>query len=56
MTERRFYFTIKSANVCECIHARSLTEAQAIAAETWMPWWNEMEWLNPETVTDLQKQ
>ena len=53
MTQRRFYFQIRSANVCECITAHSLTEAKAIAADTWLPWWNELEWLNPETVTDL---
>lgn len=40
MTPRRFYFTIKSANVVECVHAHSL------------PFWNELVWLNPETVTD----
>jgi hypothetical protein len=51
-TPRRFYFQIKSANVIESITAHSLTEAKAIAAESWMPWWNELEWLNPETVTD----
>jgi hypothetical protein len=50
---RRFYFTIKEANVCECVMAHSLTEAKLIAADTWLPWWNQIEWLNPETVTDL---
>jgi len=52
MTPRRFYFTIKSANVIECITAHSLCEAKEIAAKSWLPWWNELEWLNPETVTD----
>jgi hypothetical protein len=51
-TPRRFYFQIKAANVIESITAHSLTEAKAIAAESWMPWWNELEWLNPEIVTD----
>jgi hypothetical protein len=51
-TPRRFYFTIKDANVCECVMAHSLTEAKLIAADTWLPWWNQIEWLNPETVTD----
>lgn len=51
-TPRRFYFQIKAANVIESITAHSLTEAKAIAAESWMPLWNELEWLNPETVTD----
>lgn len=50
-TPRRFYFQIRSANVCECIHARSFTEAKEIAAQTWLPWWNQLEWL--ESVTDL---
>jgi hypothetical protein len=48
MTERRFYFTIKAANVFECVEASSLTEAKAIAAESWLPWWSEIEWLNSE--------
>ncbi len=52
MTERRFYFQIRSANVIESITAHTFTEAVAIAAESWLPWWHEMEWLNPETVTD----
>jgi hypothetical protein len=52
-TMRRFYFQIRSANVIEAITAHSLTEAQQIAAETgWLPWWSELEWLNPQTVTD----
>ena len=51
-TERRFYFTIKSANVIECITAHSLCEAKEIAAKSWLPWWSEIEWLNLETVTD----
>ena len=49
---RRFYFQIRSANVCECIHAHSLTEAKEIAARTWLPWWSELEWLNVEAVTE----
>jgi len=52
VTQRRSYFQIRSANVCECVTAHSLTEAKAIAAESWLPWWSELEWLNPETVTD----
>jgi hypothetical protein len=52
-TMRRFYFQIRSANVIEAITAHSLTEAQQIAAESgWLPWWSEIEWLNPATVTD----
>jgi hypothetical protein len=52
MTPRRFYFQIRSANVIESITAHSLTEAKLIAADTWLPWWNQIEWLNPESVTD----
>lgn len=50
---RRFYFQIRSANVIECIWAHSLTDAKAKAALTWMPWWQELEWLNPENVNDI---
>lgn len=49
---RRFYFQIPSANVIECIWAHSLTEAKAKAAVDWLPFWNDLEWLNPATVTD----
>lgn len=48
MTPRRFYFQIKSANVIECVQAASLTEAKLIAADTWLQWWSELEWINPE--------
>ena len=50
---RRFYFQIRSANVMECIWAHSLTDAKAKAALTWMPWWQELEWLNPENIDDI---
>jgi hypothetical protein len=49
---RRFYFQIPAANVIECIWAHSLTDAKAKAAIDWMPWWQQIEWLNPEHVTD----
>ena len=52
MKMRRFYFTIKSANVIECIWAHSLTDAKSRAAATWMPWWQEIEWLTPVTAAD----
>lgn len=51
MTPRRFYFTIKSANVIECVMAHSLTEAKLIAADHWLPFWNELEWINDEQPT-----
>ena len=53
MTPRRYYFQIRSANVIESITAHSLCEAKAIAAQTWLPWWGELEWLNPISVTDI---
>lgn len=46
MTPRRFYFKIPSANVLECVQATSLTEAKLIAADTWLQWWSEIEWVN----------
>ena len=52
MKPRRFYFQIKAANVVACVLAHSLTEAKLIAADTWLEWWSQIEWLNPETVTD----
>lgn len=45
---RRFYFEIKAANVIECVTARSLTEAKLIAADTWLEFWSQIEWLNAE--------
>jgi hypothetical protein len=53
MTERRFYFEIRSANVIECIWASSLADAKAKATADWMPWWSEIEWLNPEQPLDV---
>lgn len=52
---RRFYFQIRSANVIECVWAHSLIDAKAQASLSWMPWWHELEWLNPATVTDPQQ-
>lgn len=49
---RRYYFQIRSANVFECVTAHSLTEAKLIAADHWLPWWSELEWINVETVTE----
>jgi hypothetical protein len=48
VTERRFYFQIKAANVLESITASSLTEAKLIAADTWLEWWSQIEWINIE--------
>lgn len=49
---RRYYFQIRSANVLECVIAHSITEAKLIAADTWLEWWSELEWINVETVTE----
>lgn len=49
---RRFYFRIPSANVFECVTATSLTEAKLIAADHWLDFWSELEWINIETVTE----
>ena len=52
-TLRQFYFQIRSASVIESIMAHTLAEAKQIAEQSgWLPWLPEMEWLNPETVTD----
>lgn len=49
---QRFYFQIKAANVLECITASSLTEAKLIAADTWLEWWSQIEWITPAPETD----
>jgi hypothetical protein len=52
-TPRQFFFQIRSASVIEYIMAHSMAEAKQIAEQSgWLPWFSEMEWLNPETVTD----
>ena len=52
-TPRKFFFQIRSASVIESITAHSMAEAKQIAEQSgWLPWFSEMEWLNPETVTD----
>ena len=43
---KRFYFQIPSANILECVWALSFTDAKAIAAAEWLPWWNQIQWLN----------
>ena len=49
---QRFYFQIKAANVLECVTANSLTEAKLIAADTWIEWWSQIEWITPAPDTD----
>jgi hypothetical protein len=52
-TPRQFFFQIRSASVIEFITAHTLAEAKQIAEQSgWLPWFSQMEWLNPETVFD----
>ena len=52
-TPRQFYFQIASASVIESITAHTMAEAKQIAEESgWLPWFSQMEWLNPETFID----
>ena len=52
-TPRNFYFQITSASVIESITAHTMAEAKQIAEESgWLPWFSQMEWLNPETYID----
>ena len=52
-TPRKFYFQITSASVIESITAHTMDEAKQIAEESgWLPWFSQMEWLNPETFID----
>lgn len=48
----RYYFAIAAANVLECITAASFTEAKQIAAKDWLPYWDQIEWLNTKEIND----
>ena len=52
MTLRRYYFAIRKANVFECIRAESFVEAKQIAAAEWLPYWDQIEWLNTKEIND----
>jgi len=52
MKTTRFYFAIAAANVLECIEAASFTEAKQIAAQDWLPYWDQIEWLNTKEIND----
>ena len=52
MKTTRFYFVIASANVLECIKAASFTQAKQIAAQEWLPYWDQIEWLNTTEIKD----
>lgn len=43
---RRFYFTVRGENIYRVIRASSFTEAKALAAKSWLPWWGRIEWIN----------
>lgn len=45
---KRFYFEISQANILECVWAESFTEAKQKAAEEWLPFWDQITWLNPD--------
>jgi hypothetical protein len=46
-SQQKFYFTIPEANVFEVVKAASFTEAKQIAAQSYMPFWNQIQWLEP---------
>ena len=46
MTTHRYYFQIIDANVFECVHAVSFTEAKEKAYKGYAPLWNHIEWVN----------
>ena len=52
MKTTRFYFAIAAANVLECIEAASFVEAKQIAAQDWLPYWDQIEWLNTKEIND----
>ena len=47
---KRFYFTIPSANILECVWAESFTEAKQKAAQEWLHCWQQIKWLQPQEV------
>lgn len=42
---KRYYFKILHANVFECVWAESFIEAKQKAAREWLPYWNQVQWL-----------
>jgi hypothetical protein len=43
---RRYYFEVTDANIIECIWAFSFTDAKSRAAIKWMPYWQNIKWIN----------
>jgi len=48
MTERNYHFTIPESNICDYVTAASFTDAKAKAFAEYGPWWNLIEWLDPD--------
>jgi hypothetical protein len=46
---KRFYFQILPLNVFECIWADTFIEAKQKAARDWLPYWDQIEWLDITT-------
>jgi hypothetical protein len=50
MTERHYHFTIPQSNVFDYVTAVSFLDAKAKAFDEYGPWWNLIEWLDPDDV------
>lgn len=48
MTERHYHFTIPQSNVYDFVTAVSFTDAKSKAFAEYGPFWNFIEWLDPE--------
>lgn len=48
MTERHYHFTIPQSNIFDFVTAASFTDAKAKAFAEYGPWWNFIEWLDPD--------
>jgi len=48
MTERHYHFTIPQSNVFDYVTAVSFLDAKAKAFDEYGPWWNLIEWLDPD--------
>lgn len=49
MTERNYHFRIPASNVYDFVRATSFVEAMGKAFEEYGPWYNQIEWLDPDT-------
>ena len=48
MTERHYHFTIPQSNIFDYVTAASFTDAKSKAFAEYGPWWNLIEWLDPD--------